>query len=99
MFRDKWKNMFIGKTWSISYKWVTRVFLWRFLETSSRIALFTLVWINLGGVSVFVLLGLEMVYLFIICYGLGTLSASLIYVLLSEKVMTITYIKHRIKQK
>ena len=56
----------------INHRWVVRVVLWRFLEISSRITLLCLVWINLGGLSIFIILGLEMSYLAIICFGLGT---------------------------
>eukprot|EP01084_Bolivina_argentea_P307597 531696_1 len=58
----------------INYKWFIRVILWRFMEISSRIVLLTLVWINVGGLFIFIMLGLEMLYLAIVCFGLGTVD-------------------------
>ena len=74
MFRDEWKRLIIDTFPKINYRWFIRVFCWRFLEISSRIAIMTLTWINLGGISIFIIVGLEIVYLVIVCYGLGTLS-------------------------
>ena len=74
MFRKEWKSMIIPEFPKINYRWFIRVFCWRFLEISSRICLLTLAWINLGGISIFIMVGCEFMYLTIICYGLGTLS-------------------------
>ena len=74
MFRDEWKSMIIQGFPKINYLWFIRVICWRFLEISSRICLLALSWINLGGISIFIMVGCELTYLLIICYGLGTLS-------------------------
>ena len=58
----------------INFKWIKRVLCWRFLEISSRICLFALVWLNLGGMAVFIILFTEFVYLIVLCYGLRTFS-------------------------
>eukprot|EP01083_Nonionella_stella_P078773 215773_1 len=49
----KWKFPFIN------WKYVVRVFFWRFLEISSRITLLVLTWVNLGGKAIFFLLAIE----------------------------------------
>ena len=68
MFQKDWKNMDWNKKKlcscsCINYKYFIRVIFWRFLEISSRIVLLTLVWVNLGGISIFIILGAEFVYL------------------------------------
>ena len=51
----------------INWRWFVRVFCWRFLEISSRICIFTLIWVNLGGISVFVILSFELLWVAITC--------------------------------
>ena len=75
MFKEDWKGIEFGKCHGccpFNYLWFVRVVIWRFLEISSRIVLLCIVWINLGGPSIFIILGLEFIYLSIIAYGLGT---------------------------
>eukprot|EP01084_Bolivina_argentea_P307598 531697_1 len=83
MFKDEWKSINshhdgirMGKVGGCCscFLWFTRVVLWRFLEITSRIVLLCIVWINLGGISVFIILGLEFAYLAAICFGLGTVD-------------------------
>ena len=75
MFQEEWKSIEFQKGLPcINVLYVIRVFLWRFLEISSRIVLLSLIWINLGGISVFIICGLEVGYLFFVCFGAGTLS-------------------------
>ena len=62
-----------------NHRWFIRVVLWRYLEITCRITLLCLIWINLGGLSIFIMLGLEMVYLSIICFGLGTYVISMLF--------------------
>ena len=66
----------------INWRWFFRVFGFRFLEISSRICLFTLIWLNLGGFSVFVILSAEMFYVVMLCAvhrKLGIFLRCLIY--------------------
>ena len=61
---------------SMLYQWTiyfTCVF-WRFLEISTRVVLLAIVWTNLGGITVFLTHGIELVYLTILSYALGTLD-------------------------
>ena len=51
----------------INWRWLVRVFCWRFLEISSRICIFTLIWLNLGGLTVFIILLVELLYLVMLC--------------------------------
>lgn len=76
MFKKDWKSpeFNLERRPFINKKWLIRVLLWRFLEITSRIGILCLMWINLGGISVFIVLPLEIMYLSIICFGLGTLS-------------------------
>eukprot|EP01084_Bolivina_argentea_P005123 9678_1 len=76
MFQKDWKNIeFHYNVFPcINIKYIIRVIFWRFLEISSRIILLCLVWINIGGLSIFIILGTEFVYLGIVCFGLGTVD-------------------------
>ena len=56
------------KKMKLNYRWVIRVLLWRFLEISSRICIFTLIWLNLGGISVFIILSAELLYVMVLSY-------------------------------
>ena len=60
----------------INPKWVMRVVLWRFLEISSRIVLLCLVWINVGGLSVCIMLAVELIMTSLIACDEGTFSVS-----------------------
>lgn len=77
--KDEWKRIeFDYKRFPcINLRYVVRVFLWRFFEISSRVALLCLVWMNLGGIYVFLMMGIEIYCLIIISYGFGTLSFTL----------------------
>eukprot|EP01083_Nonionella_stella_P238395 835429_1 len=88
MVREEWKSIELiclkkkyakrsTSCYCINHRWFLRVVLWRFLEVSSRIGLLCVVWINLGGLSVFIIFGFEFLYLSIICYGLGTIPTHL----------------------
>eukprot|EP01083_Nonionella_stella_P198857 729761_1 len=89
MLKDEWKqprhrnNQ--GKwVWPyINIKYLVRVFLWRFLEISSRITLLVLTWINLGGRAVIFVLFLEFCYLCLLAWSLGTIDimGNLIYLM------------------
>ena len=79
MFREEWKSMIIAGFPKINYRWFLRVFVWRFLEISSRICLLCVIWINLGGISIFIIIGFEMAYLSVIAYALDTLSVYICY--------------------
>eukprot|EP01084_Bolivina_argentea_P128795 227582_1 len=72
MFGDVWKSPTVNKC--INGLWFVRVVMWRFLEISTRIILLTLVWITMGGMSIFIILGIECIYLIIVSYGLGTVD-------------------------
>ena len=72
LFEEEWRPMIENKL--PNPRWFLRVFGWRFLEISSRICLFTLIWINLGGLSVFIILSAELLYLVIISLIFGKFS-------------------------
>eukprot|EP01084_Bolivina_argentea_P075247 136417_1 len=76
MVQDEWKKIDFShkKCPCVNYRYFIRVFVWRFLEISSRITLLCLVWLNMGGMSVFIVLVIEFVYLSVICFGLGTVD-------------------------
>eukprot|EP01083_Nonionella_stella_P128295 388699_1 len=67
---DKWKSLDFTykKCPVINWRYVLRVF-YRFLEISSKLCLFTLLWINLGGFATFLVIGFEMVFCMILCVG------------------------------
>eukprot|EP01083_Nonionella_stella_P057275 150408_1 len=88
MLQDDWKEPRIkkGGKWTFPYfnfKYFVRVFLWRFLEISSRITLLALTWINLGGKSIFFILAIEFFYLSVLAWALGTVDimGNLIYLM------------------
>ena len=58
----------------INWRWFVRVFCWRFLEISSRIIMFSLIWQNLGGMAVFIILSCEMLYVIYLSILCETLS-------------------------
>eukprot|EP01083_Nonionella_stella_P117094 348514_1 len=70
MFQEEWKSARKSSFPFVNHRYFIRVFLWRFLEISSRIILLCLMWINLGGLSVFIVLAVEFIYLSVICFGL-----------------------------
>eukprot|EP01083_Nonionella_stella_P172767 593932_1 len=75
MFKEEWKSVGCKSKFPfVNCRYIIRVFLWRFLEISSRIILLCLMWINLGGLSVFVVLTLEFIYLSVICFGLQSVG-------------------------
>eukprot|EP01084_Bolivina_argentea_P129564 228810_1 len=51
----------------VNSKWALRVFGWRFLEISTRMCVCCLIWINLGGVAIIVILLFEFVWCLLIC--------------------------------
>eukprot|EP01083_Nonionella_stella_P016456 45937_1 len=75
MMQEEWKYLSLSTKYPfLNPRYIVRVFLWRFLEISSRVVVLTLVWISLGGLSVFIVLGIETFFLLVLCYGLGTLD-------------------------
>eukprot|EP01083_Nonionella_stella_P108113 314045_1 len=89
MLKDEWKqpkhrNKEGKWVWPfINIKYMVRVFLWRFLEISSRITLLVLTWINLGGRSIIFILFIEFCYLSVLAWALGTIDimGNLIYLM------------------
>ena len=53
----------------INFHWqyLVRVILWRFLEITDRINLCLLIWVNIGGLSLLIILGFELFCCFIFC--------------------------------
>merc|ERR1719461_2387595 len=49
----------------LSWKYMVRIILWRFLEITSRICLLLLVWSSMGGVALLIILAVD----FVICFG------------------------------
>eukprot|EP01084_Bolivina_argentea_P022228 41316_1 len=92
MFKDDWKSFKHSDCLCINPLWIVRV-LWRFLEITSRIVLLAVVWINLGGLSVFIILGLECIYLSIVSFGLGTvdLMGNVIYLMAANSTKKSEY--------
>ena len=78
MLSKEWKEFEFLKEYKITslfnYKYIIRVIFWRFLEISSRVTLICLIWINLGGFAVIIIIWLEIIYLSYICYGVGSFS-------------------------
>eukprot|EP01084_Bolivina_argentea_P128794 227580_1 len=72
MFGEEWKSVIVNKC--LNRRWFVRVVMWRFFEISTRIISLTLVWITMGGMSVFIILGVECIFLVIVSYGLGTVD-------------------------
>ena len=62
-FKCKCKFPFIH----ISWLYLVRVILWRFLEITCRINLCLLIWINIGGFTLSVILSVELFVCLIIC--------------------------------
>eukprot|EP01084_Bolivina_argentea_P043671 80431_1 len=58
----------------INFWYVLRVVLWRFVEMTMRIFLCTLIWINLGGLALFLILGVEFAYISYVCFKLKTID-------------------------
>eukprot|EP01083_Nonionella_stella_P066966 176780_1 len=50
-----------------NWQYLVRVILWRFLEISGRVCLCVLIWINIGGFALVVILGCELMICFIFC--------------------------------
>eukprot|EP01083_Nonionella_stella_P043282 116780_1 len=74
MFKDEWKSLECSSRFPfVNCRYIIRV-LWRFLEISSRIILLCLMWIDLGGLSVFIVLTAELIYLSVICFGLQSIG-------------------------
>eukprot|EP01084_Bolivina_argentea_P281979 482566_1 len=88
MCKEEWESPIYQDYFNC--KWIRRVFAWRFLEISCRIILLLLIWINLGGISVIILFGIEFIYLFIICLGLGTIDmmGNIIYLMAANSNAT-----------
>ena len=49
----------------VNWRWLFRIFCWRFIEISNRIAILLLVWFNLGGIALFIVLFAEFLLLII----------------------------------
>eukprot|EP01083_Nonionella_stella_P043394 117062_1 len=49
------------------WQYILRAVFWRFLEISGRITMCALFWINIGGLGLLIVLGLEMCFLFVFC--------------------------------
>eukprot|EP01084_Bolivina_argentea_P098363 176774_1 len=75
LFSVKWHSLdFSYKSCPIiNWRYIMRIFM-RFMEISSRLALLTLMWINLGGMATGIIIGFEMLWLMIICVGIGTVG-------------------------
>ncbi len=60
-----------------NWQYLMRVILWRFLEIASRICLLLLIWVNIGGLSVTIILGIE----FFICFGFCIAEKAYVFIL------------------
>eukprot|EP01084_Bolivina_argentea_P277183 473148_1 len=60
---------FKKKCCCINFNWqyLFRVIVWRYFEISSRVCLCVLLWINIGGLALVVILGIELIICFIFC--------------------------------
>ena len=79
----KIKNIKKGNFNDICNPWYfVRVFMWRLLEVTTRMFLCTLMWINLGGFALTIILMIEFVYLSFACYKLKTIDfyGAIVYV-------------------
>ena len=71
----KMKNIKKGNFNDMCNPWYfVRVFMWRLLEVTTRMFLCSLVWINLGGFALTIILVMEFVYLSFACYKLKTID-------------------------
>ena len=75
LFKETWRSLdFSHKSCPpINFRYALRVFA-RFLEISSRVALLTLMWINLGGLATGIIIGCEFIYLLIISFMDGSIG-------------------------
>merc|ERR1712228_358481 len=69
MFKNNYKNIeFSEKSCPIiNPRYLLRTF-WRFLEITNRVFVATLIWINLGGMALTIILAIEFFYCFIMCF-------------------------------
>ena len=51
----------------LNWQYLFRVIVWRYFEISSRVCLCVLIWINVGGLPLCIILGIELVVCFIFC--------------------------------
>ena len=73
MMRPEWRTLDLSKKWPfINLRYILRIVFWRFFEVSSRVIILCIMWINVGGVSVFAILGAEFIYLAILSFQLKT---------------------------
>eukprot|EP01084_Bolivina_argentea_P071110 129312_1 len=87
IFEKEWHSLnFSYKSCPMmNWRYIIRVLL-RFMEISSRVGLLTLMWVNLGGFATGIIIGVEMVWLMIICVGIGSVGnmGNLMYLILDE---------------
>ena len=62
-FKVKKQCPFIQFHW----QYLVRVILWRFLEITDRINLCLLIWVNIGGLPLLIILGFELICCLILC--------------------------------
>ena len=68
-FKNAYFKTETGCGYRISWLYVARLVLWRFLEISNRIGLALLIWINVGGTALLIIMGVEFAACFILCCG------------------------------
>ena len=64
-FRIKAQSPFIYFNW----QYLVRVILWRFFEITDRIILCLLIWVNIGGLPLLIILGFELICCVIMCFA------------------------------
>ena len=81
LYTYDWHNMVgtrkVGCIPCITPLWCRRVILWRFVEITCRVFLLMLIWINLGGAALMIILALEALVCLVIAYGYKSYVSSL----------------------
>merc|ERR1712228_1128934 len=68
LFKAEYKQLNLRKKFPFfNWRYLFRVIAWRFCEISSRVCMLVLIWINLGGVSLSIILSIELIACFIAC--------------------------------
>merc|ERR1712228_1126164 len=68
LFKAEYKELNLRKKCPpFNWQYLFRVIAWRFCEISSHVCMLVLIWINLGGVSLSIILSIELIGCFIFC--------------------------------
>merc|ERR1719203_1972143 len=63
------KSLALQNKWPFfSWKYFVRIIFWRFFEISSRVCLLLLIWSSMGGLSLIIVLGLDLAICIYICF-------------------------------